>query len=58
MKFRQKVRVFQIVSYQLNYVSKDHPTHGGVYFDHLEQFGVRFEISKKITGMLHIFLFV
>ena len=41
-------RVFQIVSYQLNYVSKDPSTHGGVYFDHLEQFGVSFKTFKEI----------
>ena len=47
-EFRQKFRVFQIVSYQLKYISKDPPIHGGLYFDNLEQFGVRFKTFEKI----------
>ena len=47
-EFRQKIPVSQIVSYQLNYVSKDPLTHGGVYFAHLEQFGVSFKTLEKI----------
>ena len=37
-EFRQKFRVFQIVSYQLKYISKAPPIHGGLYLDSLEQF--------------------
>ena len=44
-----KFRVFQIASYQLNHGSKDPPTHGGVYFEHLEQFGISFKTFKNIT---------
>ena len=29
-------------------ISKDPPTHGGVYFDHLEQFGISFQTFEKI----------
>ena len=43
MKFRQKFRVFQIVSYQLNYVSKDLPFHLLAVWNHMEQFGTIFE---------------
>ena len=46
--FRGTFRVFQIVSYWLKYVSKYPPTHGGVYFDHLEQFGISFKTFEKI----------
>ena len=47
-EFHQKFRVFQIVSYQLKYISNDPPTHGGLYLDSLEQFGVSFETFEKI----------
>mgnify|MGYP001803323301 CR=1 FL=1 len=40
--FCGKFCVFQIVSYQLNHISKDPPTHKKVYSDHLEQYGINF----------------
>ena len=49
--FRVRFRVFQIVSYQFNYISNYPPTDGGVYFDHLEQFGISFKTFKKFCGI-------
>ena len=40
--FRKRFRVFQVMSYQLNYISNDPPIDGGVYFDHMKQFGISF----------------
>ena len=48
--FSGRSRVFQIVSYKLNYISNDPPTHGGVYFDHLEQFAISFMTLEKLPG--------
>ena len=53
-----KISVSQIVSYQLNYVSKDPPTHKGVYFDHSEQFGISFKTFKKIRGKFRVYQIV
>ena len=39
--------VFQIVSYQLIYISKDPPTHGWIYLDHLDQFEISFKTFEK-----------
>ena len=57
---RQKVQFyqfggFQIVSYQLNYVSKCPPTHRGVYLDHLEQFRTSFKTFEKIPQSIPCF---
>ena len=46
-----RFRVFQIVSYQLNFVSTDPQTHGRVYFDHLEQFWINFKTFEKFRSM-------
>ena len=55
-EFRQKFHVFRIVSYQLNYVSKDPQTHRKVYLDHLEQFGISFKnFVKKVCGRFRVF---
>ena len=48
MEFRNKFHAFRIVSYQLNYVSKDHPTQTEVYSDHLEQYGIIFKTLEMI----------
>ena len=48
MELRRKIILFHIVSYNVNYISKDPPTHGGVYFNHVEQFGVSFKTFEKI----------
>ena len=53
--FRKRFRVFQIVSYQLNYISNDPPTDGGVYFDHLKQFGISFKTFQKIPRNVSCF---
>ena len=47
-KFRGKSRVFQIVSYQLNYIYKGPHTHGGVCLDHLESFRISFKTFENI----------
>ena len=47
--FRRKFHVSQIVSYQLNYVSKDPPFHTMVYADRLEQYGIIFRTFEKVT---------
>ena len=42
---------FLIVSYQLNHIPKDPQTHSGVYFDHLDQFGISLKDFENICGM-------
>ena len=46
--FRQNFQIFQIVSSQLNYVSKDPPFCTMVYTDRLEQYGIIFSTFKKV----------
>ena len=46
--FRRRFHVFQIVSYLLDYISIAPPIHRGVYFNHLEQFGISFKNFEKI----------
>ena len=47
--------VFQIVFYQLEYISNDPPTHGWVYFDHLGQVGISFEFFEKNSAECSVF---
>ena len=42
-------KVLKLIPYQLNYISNDPPTDGGVCFVHLEQFGIKFQTFKKIS---------
>ena len=56
--FRKRFRVFQIVSYRLNCTSNDPPIDGGVYFDHLKQFGISFKTFRKFRGMFRVFKIV
>ena len=46
--FRQKFRVIQSVSYQLNYIYNDPQTHRGVCLDPLEPFRIKFRTFEKI----------
>ena len=46
--FRRKFQIFQIVSYQLNYVSKDPPFCTMVYTDRLEQYGIILSTFEKV----------
>ena len=46
--FRGTFRVFQIVSYQLNYIYNGPQTHRGVCLDHLEPFRINFKTFEKI----------
>ena len=46
--FRRRFHVFQIVSYEVNCISKNHPTHRWVYLDHLEQFGISLKTFETI----------
>ena len=50
MEFHQQFRVFQIVSYQLNYICKGPQTHKVVCLDHLVPFKISFKTLKKIPG--------
>ena len=45
---RRRFHVFQIVSYECNCISKNHPTHRWVYLDHLEQFGISLKTFATI----------
>ena len=45
--FRQKFRVIQIVSYQLNYIYNDPQTHRGVCLDPLEPLRIKFRTFEK-----------
>ena len=52
---------FLIVSYQLNHIPKDPQTHSGVYFDHLDQFGISlkdFENIVECVGRVGVFQIV
>ena len=46
MEFRQKISVFQIVSYQLNYVSKDLQFQLQAILNHMEQFETILKVFK------------
>ena len=48
MEFCQKFRVFQIVLYQLNYISKDPRLHLKTVLDHFEQSGTIFNNFEQI----------
>ena len=47
-KIWRRFRIFQIVSYHLKYISKGPPSHGGVYFDHLEPLRMIFKTFENI----------
>ena len=47
MEFQRIFCVFQIVSYQLNYIYKGPQTHRGVCLDHLEPFRISFQTFEK-----------
>ena len=51
MEFRQK-SVFQIVSHQMKYISKDPQTHTEVYSHHLEKF---MGFLKQLRERFHAF---
>ena len=52
--FSERIRIFQIVSYQLNRISKAPQTHTGVYFDHLEHFVISFKTFEKFRGRFRV----
>ena len=51
MEFHQQFRVFQIVSYQLNYIYKGPQTHKVVCLDHLVPFKISLKTFEKFRGM-------